>query len=202
MTSICRVLLLCALLAAGPGAVAQEKVFLHWDVACCLGLLGGPTPQELETGKPPFRSPEEIAELDEAEKVACLRYEQIRPLHQQGLGASPAEFFAAGYALSRAQARLSWAQGHASAAVARLEQALQFAGDQPGVGWLGSAKAAYEAKTGSLLEFIAASEASAAAKESLTRVRVALKKLGYDLSDVPQQPQIDPRNPKKDECIK
>ena len=183
--------ILAAVTLFGCSLRPSDTAFLHWDVNSALGLLGGPTPNQLVEGKPPIRSPEEIGFLKEAEEVACQRYKKVMALYLTGaMGGEKEKFFATGYELSFAQARLSWSNGQASATVARLEQAVRF-----GNRWYEMAIAAYDAQTIGLQDLIAASNGKAKARESLDRVRSSLTRLGYDLKDVAQQPQVDPEKP-------
>ena len=100
------------------------------------------------------------------------------------------KFGLSGLALSRAQARAAWAQGKVSAAVARMEQAVQFAEFAAA-----SSEASFQVDTITLESMVAATESVAATKLSLIKLKRALRRLGYDLADVATQPRIDPRNP-------
>jgi hypothetical protein len=168
-----------------------DQALLHWDIASALGMPGGPTPTQLAEGTPPIRTAEEIRALQDAETEACTLYRKIVALYLVGaMGGEAEKFGLAGYHLSFAQARLAWANQNASATVARLEQAVKF-GDK----WRKAAQAAYDTNTVTVLELSQAMIGKANARIARERVRNALERLGYDLSDVPQQSQIDPCHP-------
>jgi len=175
---------------------ASERVFLHWDVAASLGLMGGPTPEQLAEGKPPLHSAKEIQALEDAVDIACLTYNRIFALYVVAArGGEADKFAAAGYALSLAQARLAWVKEQPSATVARMEQAEKFAKL-----WLEAAQSAFDAETITLSDLLAAQSARTRSVVALDRCRNAILRLGYDLSDDSQQPRIDPAHPSINDC--
>jgi len=190
LTFVAMILLAFVLLGANakPGPSSSDRVFLYWDINSSLGLAGGPTPSQVAAGNPPLsRSVEEVDILKEAEKDACQRYRKMVAFRRAAaIGGELENFAAAGYALSVAQARVSWATGKSSATVARMAQASEFAQLR-----FDSVQAANDAGKIAFSEVIAAAEANTKAKISLNRVRIAFEQLGYDLTDVPKQLQID-----------
>lgn len=180
-----------ALLGAEPATPDADKVFLYWEINSSPGLPGGPTPSQVAAGKTPVsRSAKEIEILKTAEAMRNLTYKKTHAYYLVSEpGGEPRSLFEAGYELSLAQARVSWATGRASTTVARLEQAEEFA-----AAWEDAESAQYASDGRSISSLLSdqakASDASVKAKIALDRVRNALKKLGYDLSDVAKQPRI------------
>ena len=175
----------------GPSSYGSEQSVLHWEVNAALGLTGGPTPEQLATGKPALFSEEEIQILRESEIAACKLYQRVLALYAQGgRGGEMDKFGLSGLILSRAQARHAWAQGKVSLTVARMEQAVKFAEYL-----VAASEAAYNADTITLDAMVTATESLGATKLSLIQLKRALRRLGYDLADVSMQPQIDPKKP-------
>jgi hypothetical protein len=179
---------------AGCDSGPSRQDFLVWDINSSLGLAGGLNSERFAAEKLGVRSPEEIDILQHAERMACPTYLKRMALFVEGARGGEAEkYAAAGYELSVAQARLGWATGDANETVARLEQAEKFADL-----WLEAITAAYDAETVSLEQFVEAADAHWRIKIARPRVLNALKRLGVETKNLPRQ--IDPKNPRDDDC--
>ncbi len=180
-----------ALGVVGCNTAASRKALLHWQIRSALELPGGPTPDLFASGTPP-PSPDEIATLEAAERLACQRYRMIGALYlETARGGEAGKLGAAGYALSCAQARLGWAKGDADETVARLEQAVKFA-----EWWFKKPRVMFEYDEALERNWYASDKAYLHSKLALIHVRDALKQLGIMTNHLPTQ--LDPENPAGD----
>jgi len=173
-------------------AGSTRNAFLHWDINSSLGLPGGPTPDQVANGKATTWSKEEIKAIEAAEASACNYFRKLHALWvAEARGGEDEPYAEAGYELSLAQARLAWVKGHASATVARMEQAVKFAEF-----WYDHIEPVYatNGQEHTRHKWTAPVEAKHKSRVALIRVRNALQELGFDLRDVPKQPQIDPED--------
>lgn len=184
--------------AARPGTADREvirRTFRLWDMAAALGMPGGPVPNFSDDGMPApadaAYTAEEIGFLKESAASAKADFDRVKARFLAGrAGGEAHRLYATAAALSRAEARVAFAEGKYGSTVAWLEQAVAAAElHRQAVGQ------SFDAGTGSLTDLMAAGEAVGGTKAALARIRRRFAEAGYDLGKPPAGPLLDLKAP-------